>query len=158
MIISNMLETPHVAVGVAIATKIGNPFLAIPLSLASHFVLERVPHWNPHLNTETEKYGKPTKKSTIIAAVDSTLALAGGSFIALSALPNTTQMITIFACCFASVLPDVLEAPYFFLNIRPPILKRWIKFQKSIQVDASFLPGILTQIAVITASLYWIFT
>lgn len=50
-----MLETPHVLIGAAIATKVGNPFLAIPLAFASHFVLETVPHWNPHLNTETKK-------------------------------------------------------------------------------------------------------
>ena len=47
-----MLETPHVAVGAAIAASIPNPLIAIPLAFASHFALELVPHWNPHLNTE----------------------------------------------------------------------------------------------------------
>ncbi|MFH1971517.1 MAG: hypothetical protein ABIJ05_04005, partial [Patescibacteria group bacterium] len=60
-----MLETPHIIVGAAIASKITNPLLSIPISFVSHFVLEKVPHWNPHLNSETEKYGKPTKKSTM---------------------------------------------------------------------------------------------
>jgi len=47
-----VLETPHVVVGAAIATKIANPFISLPLAFASHFLLEKVPHWNPHLNTE----------------------------------------------------------------------------------------------------------
>jgi hypothetical protein len=57
-LILNVLETPHVVVGAAIATKVANPALAIPLAFASHFVLEKIPHWNPHLNTELKKFGR----------------------------------------------------------------------------------------------------
>jgi len=150
-----MLETPHVAVGVAIATKIPNPLLAIPLALMSHFILEKVPHWNPHLNSETEKYGKPTRQSTIITAIDSTLALVTGSYFAFRALPDIGHAATILAACFFSVLPDVVEAPYFFLNYRKKIIKRWILWQKSIQVDWPVLPGLLTQLAVVLAAIYF---
>ncbi len=151
-----MLETPHVFVGAVIASKIPNPLIAIPLAFASHFILETVPHWNPHLNTETEKFGKPTKKSTIITIVDSTVALVSGSLIAWQALPNTNQAILILACCLASVLPDLLEAPYFFLKIRTAWVKKWIKFQKSLQNDTSFYWGFLTQTATILAAVLWL--
>ena len=63
-----MLETPHVAVGAAIAVAIPNPYLAIPLALASHMILDHTPHWNPHFYTETKKFGKPTQKSTVFAS------------------------------------------------------------------------------------------
>ena len=53
-----MLETPHVIVGAAIAYKVVNPALALPLALGSHFILDITPHWNPHLSTETKKFGK----------------------------------------------------------------------------------------------------
>ena len=153
-----MLETPHVVVGAAIASKIANPFLSIPISFVSHFVLEKVPHWNPHLNTETEKYGKPTKKSTIIAALDITTSLVIGSLIAYKAYPNTAQSINILACCLMASLPDIVEGPYFFLGYRNKILKKWIEWQKSIQIDTKFIPGVISQLTTIFASLYWIFS
>ena len=151
-----MLETPHVFIGAAIAAKIPNPLIAIPLAFASHFILEMVPHWNPHLNSETEKYGQPTKRSTVITAIDSTLALASGSFIAYQALPNVGQAILVLVCSFASVLPDVMEGPYFFLKIRTAWIKKWIAFQKSIQSDTTPFWGLLTQTLVILAAILWL--
>jgi hypothetical protein len=151
-----MLETPHVFLGAAIASKIPNPFISIPLSFASHFILEKVPHWNPHLNTETQKYGYPTRKSIIITTADSTFALLSGSFIAYQALPNQALSLTILASCLASILPDLIEAPYFFLRIRNKYIARWIDFQKSLQVDTTPVWGALTQVAVIIAAIFWI--
>lgn len=152
-----MLETPHALLGAAIAVKLGNPALSIPLAFASHFILERVPHWNPHLNYETDKYGKPTKKSTIIVIIDSSLALALGSAIALTQAPNTTMVIGTLLSAFSAVLPDLIEAPYFFLNMRNnKYIKRWIKFQKGIQVNAPPFWGLLTQVLTILAVFLWI--
>ena len=151
-----MLETPHVFIGAAIASKIPNPLIAIPLAFASHFVLEMVPHWNPHLNSETEKYGQPTKRSTVITTIDSFTALISGSVIAWQAMPNLNQAVLILACSFASVLPDVLEGPYFFLKVRTPLIKKWIAFQKSIQSDTTPFWGLLTQAATILAVIFWL--
>ena len=152
-----MLETPHVIVGAAIATKVVHPALAIPLAFGSHFLLEKIPHWNPHLNTETEKYGKPTRRSTQIVILDTTLALAAGFFIASRALPNTAHAVTILTACFVASLPDIVEGPYFFLNMRHELIKKWIKFQKSIQLDTDIVPGLLTQVITIVAAFWWIF-
>ncbi len=151
------METPHAIVGAAIATKVVHPALAIPLAFASHFILEKIPHWNPHLNTETEKYGAPTKRSTQIVIFDASLAFVSGSLLAYRALPNTALAATILISCFASVLPDVVEGPYFFLKVRNETIKRWIKFQKSLQVDTDIVPGLLTQFAVVAVALGWIF-
>lgn len=151
-----MLETPHVAVAAAIATKIPNPFLAIPLAFASHFVLETVPHWNPHIVTETKKYGSPTQKSITIIAIDVTLALVTGGLIAWDALPDRGHAMTILAASFASVLPDLIESPYFFLHMRNNFLKSWINFQKSLQNDIQPFWGIITQLATIGAAILWL--
>lgn len=156
LLLLRMLETPHVFIGAAIATKIPNPFIAIPLAFASHFLLEMVPHWNPHLNSEMQKYGQPTRKSTVITAVDSTLALASGSFIAFEALPNIGMAVLVLACSFAAVLPDVMEGPYFFLKMRTPWIKKWIAFQKSLQSDTTAFWGLLTQTLVIIATVFWL--
>jgi len=151
-----MLETPHALLGAAIAVKLGNPLLSIPIAFASHFVLEKVPHWNPHLYYETDKYGKPTKNSTIIVVIDSSLALILGSAIAFRQ-PNMLMVVNVFLSSFAAVLPDLIEAPYFFLNVRNnEHIKRWIKFQKSIQVDAPPFWGLLTQVITIAAVFLWL--
>lgn len=151
-----MLETPHVFIGAVIASKIPNPFIAIPLAFASHFIMEMIPHWNPHLNSETEKFGKPTRRSTAITAIDSTLALVSGSFMAYQALPNVGQAILILACSFAAVLPDVMEGPYFFLRMRTTWIKKWIAFQKSLQNDTTAFWGLLTQLITIAAVIFWL--
>jgi len=154
---NTVLETPHVIVGAAIATKVANPALALPLALGSHFVLEKIPHWNPHLNTETKKYGKPTQQTTIIVILDSSIALISGLFIASQVLPDINHTLTIVAACFFASLPDIVEGPYFFLNMRSKIIKRWIMFQKSLQSDTDIIPGLFTQSLVIITALYWIF-
>lgn len=152
-----MLETPHVVVGAAIATKVANPLLAIPLAFSSHFILEAIPHWNPHINTEMKKQGKVSINSKKIIAVDVGLSLISGFYIA-SLAPNTTQSVVILLACFAAVIPDLIEAPYFFGGKKIKfIIERWIPFKKSLQVDTGIVPGLLTQIAVILVSFYWIF-
>jgi hypothetical protein len=153
-----VLETPHVIVGAAIATHVVNPALAIPLAFASHFILEKVPHWNPHLNSETEKYGRPSKQSTYIVIADVITSLALGGYVASRAIPDWGHTATILAACFAAVLPDILEGPYFFLNMRSEIIKKWIKFQKSIQVDIPIIPGLITQVITVLLAFWWIFS
>lgn len=151
-----MLETPHVIVGAAIATKVANPALALPLAFASHFLLEKVPHWNPHLNTETEKFGRPTKNTTVIVFIDSAVALATGLYIASRALPNSAHAMTIVLACLLAALPDLIEAPHFFLGIRNGFIKKWMRWQKSMQVDAEIIPGLLTQAVTVIAAFWWI--
>jgi hypothetical protein len=151
-----MLETPHVIVGAAIATKVVSPALAIPLALASHFVLEKVPHWNPHLNTEKKKFGKVTPRSTKIVLVDIVASTAAALFLASRALPDSGHALTILACGFVAALPDIIEGPYFFLNSKSKFIEKWVAFQKSLQVDVSLLPGLATQALTIIAAFLWV--
>ena len=126
-----MLETPHVVVAAAIAVNVANPAFAIPLTLGSHFVLEKVPHWNPHLNTELKKFGKVSAQSTNIVIIDSILALTFGSLVAYMMLPNVGLALTVLLACLASVVPDLIEAPYYFLHKNSDFIdKKWIHFKK----------------------------
>lgn len=145
-------------VGAAIATAVANPALALPLALGSHFVLDKIPHWNPHLLTETKKYGKPTGKSTLIVAADVSASLVVSLSIASLTLPDNIKALTILAACFLAILPDVVEGPYFFLNIRPKFIEKWINFQRAFQINTSFVPGVLTQVVTVAVSLWWILT
>ena len=158
IIFVTVLETPHTLVGAAIASKIPNPYIALPLALISHLVLEKVPHWNPHLNTEKSKFGKVTPRSFKIIVIDASIALISGTLIASQKLPNYSSAAVVMAACFFSVLPDLVEAPYFFLNWDNKYTQKWIAFQKSIQSDAGVKLGLATQVVFSLAALYWIYS
>ncbi|MDO8503416.1 MAG: hypothetical protein Q7S60_01870 [bacterium] len=152
-----MIELPHTIVGAALAAKIGNPALALPLALASHFVLDMLPHWNPHLRTEKRTLGDIRPKTKRIVMIDVVVSIVVGVAIATTVLPDTKHFIVVLLGAFLAVLPDVLEGPYFFFNQRNKVVSRLLDFQKSLQFDVSFLPGVLTQIILSFAALWWIF-
>lgn len=152
-----MLELPHTVVGAAIAAKVGNPALALPLALASHFALDLLPHWNPHLNTELKSFGRVTQKTTLFVATDVVLSLAGGLLIASTVLPDQNHFVIVILGAFMGVLPDAIEAPHFFLGARWAPVERLLRFQKSIQNDAPPFLGILTQVLLLGAVFAWVF-
>lgn len=145
-----MLETPHVALGVAIAVAIPNPLISVPLAFASHFLLDMVPHWNPHINTEMKKYGRLTNRTLIIIGLDLALALALTIFVG-------RNNIGVYLASFASILPDVAEGPYFLFGLRSKYLNAILRFQRSIQGNANIFWGLLTQVIVLVACFYWTF-
>jgi hypothetical protein len=149
-----MLETPHIAVGAVIAKLIPNPFVAVPLSFASHFILDMTPHWNPHLNTEIKKYGKLTNSTLLIIAIDLAGAIILAHFLSYKSLPNSSLALNILLCSFTSILPDIVEGPYFLFGYKNKYLSFWINLQKRIQVDANVFWGSITQILVILCSFY----
>ena len=152
-----MLETPHVAVGAAIALKVGNPYLALPLAFASHFVLDKVPHWNPHTYTETTNGG--LKKQTIVFAItDITLSAAIGLGLAYTQLPDTTSALIILAGGILGVLPDVVKYPFFLIRTtQKGLYKKYVDFEHSLQVEVGFYTGMLVQLLVTVASIWWFF-
>lgn len=154
-----MFETPHVFVGAAIATKIANPALSIPLALASHFILDQVPHWNPHTFTETMKNGGPKKNTLIAIGVDIAVSAVVLLYFTSSAMPDTNLAFNIFACSIASILPDISKYPYFLIKkTRKGLYDKWVRFERSLQVETdNVLWGLLTQFAVSLAALWWIF-
>jgi len=152
-----MLETPHIAVGIAIATKFPNPWIAIPLSFASHFILDKIPHWNPHLYTETQKNGHPSAKSSTFAILDIGTAFVLGSTFAYKSLPDRHMAMLILACSFASVLADVIKYPYYYFHWRQKWLVAWVKYERSLQIDTkSMFWGLLNQGLVIAAAIWWV--
>lgn len=148
-----MLETPHVALGAAIAVAVPNPLISIPLAIASHFLLDMTPHWNPHLNTEMKKYGKLTNTTLSVIGLD--LACAVILTGLLYKLGGNNSNILMGA--FAGILPDVVEGPYFLFGLKNKYIKIWIDFQKRVQTDANMFWGLLTQIITLGATLYWFF-
>lgn len=152
-----MLETPHVALGAAIAVAIPNPLISIPLAFASHFLLDMTPHWNPHLNTEIKKYGRLTNQTLLIIGFDVACAALLTAFLAYRVLPDQSLFTNILLSSFAAILPDIVEGPYFLLGFKNKYLMWWLKTQKAIQADANVFWGLTTQVLMMIATLYWIF-
>ena len=153
-----MLELPHTIVGATIATKIGNPYLALPFALISNLLIDLLPHWNPHIYTEMNHNGKVSPKSKRIVIVDSSLALITGLLLALRFYPNLGKVAVILAGCFLAVLFDVLEAPYFFLGSKNKYILKLISIQRRFQWNVSPIPGILSQIILIGICFFFLFT
>ncbi|MBI4029189.1 MAG: hypothetical protein HY376_02390 [Candidatus Blackburnbacteria bacterium] len=151
-----MIELPHAVVGAAIAYKVGNPALALPLAFLSHFALDLVPHWNPHLNREMKEYGHVTKRTKRIIFVDVIVSLLAGGYIASLAYPDIGRALVILLGAFMGVLPDVAEAPFFFFKSKNSFLKRLIGFQSKVQFNAPFWPGIISQILLLAATFLWV--
>lgn len=152
-----MLELPHTIVGATIATKIGNPLLALPLALISNLLVDLLPHWNPHIYTEMNHDGKVSQKSKKIIIIDSSLALIVGVLLATRFYPDLVKMAIILAGCFLAVFFDVLEAPYFFLGSKNKYILKLISFQRRLQCNVSPIPGLLSQVVLILVCLLILF-
>ncbi|MBI2007207.1 MAG: hypothetical protein HYS83_00660 [Candidatus Blackburnbacteria bacterium] len=151
-----MIELPHTIVGAAIAVKVGNPALALPLALASHFVLDPIPHWNPHLYTELKKDGRVSKNSKLFMVGDVLLSLAAGLFIAFQMLPNIALFITVILGAFVAVFPDVIKAPFYLFGVKNPLLVRYVNAERSIQGETNIPAfGLFTQLLVVVAGFWW---
>lgn len=150
-----MLELPHTLVGITLATKIPNPLIALPLAFISGFLLDMLPHWNPHLYTEMTRDGKVSRRSTLICFADSGLALIFGLFFAFRFWPDWPRVVVILAGCFLAALPDLIEAPYFFLGIKNNVILKFIHFQRKLQWNVPFVPGVLSQV-VLLGICFWL--
>lgn len=144
-----MLSVSHAATGALIATKVGNPLLAVPLILASHYAEDAVAHWD--VGTGLSKGLKSPATAFRGEIVD--LVLAGIIVLVMFPLPlrstvyNLQSLAPIWGAFFG-LLPDFLEAPRNFLRCEP----RWLKpinafharFHHSIpRVAAGLAPQIL---------------
>lgn len=107
-----MLLAPHALVGAAIAATVPNPILGLLLAFLSHFLLDRVPHWEysiePLKNIKSKGilYCLP-----ILRRVFADLFIGGILIIASSAIGGEFSPVT-FIGGFFGILPDGMTALY----------------------------------------------
>lgn len=141
-----MLSIAHGATGALIASKIPNPFISIPLIIISHYVEDRVPHWDVG-------QGLTRKKKSKMAAFleelffDFPLSILFVYFVFQVGNPLDWR---VWLGWFVGLLPDFLEFPYLFLNMKffpikqLAVLHGWVH-----RSTPQKLWGILPQILVI---------
>lgn len=141
-----MLSIAHGATGALIASKIPNPFISIPLIIASHFLEDRVPHWDVGTGITG---GRKSKRDAFIQELffDFPLSAILVFFIFQAGRPFYAEA---WLGWFIGLLPDFIEFPYVFLNMRNTPLKLFAKFHAYVHRSTpnKFL-GLLPQILVI---------
>jgi len=141
-----MLEFAHALTGGIIAYKISSPAVSLPLAFFSHFLLDLLPHWNPSLTKEKQKFHQIRPKIFFFVLADCLFGLFLGLFLAFKSLPSTTKALTVIFGCFFGILPDLVESPYYFLNLNHPLFQKIINFQSKRQFNTTPFWGILFQV------------
>jgi len=137
-----MLSIAHGSTGALIASKIPNPFISFPIILASHFLEDRIPHWDVGQGL-TE--GKKRKLDAFLQELFFDFPL---SIIIVYALFQIGRPFDwhIWFGWFVGLLPDIVEFPYLFLRIRGKYINRFASFHNSFhQSTPSKFWGLLPQ-------------
>jgi len=103
-----MLATPHLLVGAAIGKAVRRPWLALPAAVASHFLLDCVPHLDTH-GLFGIKGGPVTRAETAGAAVDTVV----GAALVIWLTRRQSRRALLLWCAFAGAAVDL------FYNVPP---------------------------------------
>ena len=150
-----MMAMAHTLVAGAIGVSVQDPILAPTLSLASHFLLDSIPHWDFGAD-----WRKRTKLTTgVFALFDTFFGLA----IAYILYHTSVPLFILLSSLILSLLPDWLEAPWYIFFADPKrigskahasILEKvcygFYKLTNFAHAKAPFPWGFITQIATVT--------
>ncbi len=144
-----MTSTAHALIGTVIAAKVGNPALAIPIALASHFLADSVPHW------DTAYHRRQKSKTRLITT--SLIDLVFGFILAWALIVflfPSTNLAYAFIIIIASQLPDWLTVPYLFLNFNFPPFSTMYKIQKKFDTHLGLPWGFTNQVVVVVVLVF----
>lgn len=139
-----MTATGHALIGTIIAAKVGNPALAIPIAIGSHFLADSLPHWD----TGTNRKLKSRKAFFTETMLDVLLGFVLSWLLIVWIFPSTS-LIYAFLIIIMAQLPDWLTAPYLFFNLNFFPFKNIYHFQKIFDNKLDRPWGVINQVAVI---------
>jgi len=141
-----MLSISHTLTGAFIASKLGSPVLYIPLTLASHYLED----WIPHKDVGTGLSTGRRKKSTAIILEFGELAV---SFILLYLFfqyGHAEIRWPIWIAAFVALVPDFLEAPRNFLHWEPAFFRPFNDFHHMFHHSTmNWVVGLLPQVLLV---------
>jgi len=143
-----MLLTPHTIAGIAIATAIPDPYIAVPVAFGMHFLGDLVPHWDYCYESSD---GKMDKLYPMKIMLDMSIGIGIGLFFTfyfLWVMKNPIMAANIFLCGIASVLPDAITGPAIFNENASGLPKFMHRIQHIVHFKAKLPWGILTQVLV----------
>ncbi len=145
-----MLITPHAVTGAAIGVRLKHPLKVIPVAMASHFLLDTIPHWQ-----ETLYPYRPHITTWIRVPIDLLLAVLGVAWIARRGKRHGRGLATAAVVgALAGTLPDLdALACANPLLLRNGFLKRYFSWHCGIQDETAHGWGLAPQIAVAVLAL-----
>lgn len=144
-----MLSITHATTGALITSKIPNPAISIPLTLATHYLQDYIPHWDLGQGLTN---GCKDKKSAFFQEllIDLPLSIILVYFFFQHSQPFSPLP---WLGWFFGLLPDFLEFPYLFLNIKTWPLEPLANFHSRFHHSTTKkLLGLLPQLAIIIAA------
>lgn len=145
-----MTATGHALIGTVIAAKIGNPTLAIPIAIASHFLADALPHWDTGTNKKTK-----TKRAFLFESAFDVLFGFVLSWLLIVWIFPATNLSYAFLMIIMAQLPDWLTAPYLFFNMKFFPFSNAYHFQKKFDTTLGLPWGFINQVAVILALIFF---
>ncbi|MDO8503945.1 MAG: hypothetical protein Q7S60_04645 [bacterium] len=145
-----MLATPHLLSGAAIVTIVPNPVVSLPLAFASHFILDKIPHWQ-----ETLAPYELNNKTWVRMPIDLLLGLGLLWWVTKTVGGNGIMWLG----ALVALVPDA-DSVFYARPLREvlqqPLARSWFSFHERIQRETDKWWGLLPQIAVVLLSLFFI--
>ena len=141
-----MTATGHALIGTVIAAKVGNPVLAIPIALASHFIADALPHWD----TGTNRKLKSRRTFFIESVIDVLVGFVLSWLLIVWVFP-ATNISYAFLIIIMAQLPDWLTAPYLFFDLNFFPFSNIYHFQKKFDNRLDTPWGVINQTVAVVA-------
>lgn len=157
-----MLITPHAITGAVIGAEISNPYLVVLLALASHFVLDMLPHYDIGTAHYDEKKVKFNWKDWTLLIGDGVLAVVLIWIAFNGSHGNWNILIGAVAGIFPDILDDFLRVSFtggkltFNFEKKIPIITQLHAFHERIHFKLKpkyWYWGVLTQVLVIVGGM-----
>jgi len=154
-----MILASHIIISGILASKTQNYFLAALIGLASHYVLDAIPHWD-YLSDEFEPRTK-TEKGFIkrrafwqeMIKITADILAGFGLLVLLAFLDKDANIAPLIISAFFGILPDAAQFLYWLTSWK------FLKWNSDLQeffhhlirkkINPGFQPGIMTQIVTI---------
>jgi len=157
-----MIFAPHIVIGAAIGAKTQNLGLIIILGLLSHWILDRIPHWDYDISKNVGDFRSGNKNKGLLGLSFKIFAdgIIGFLIILIPIiyyhLFNFKSLLFIFLGIFFSVLPDIVLGLILLFSSNG-FLKKYFEFHNKYlhnkKEGTPTLFRILMQILITTFSL-----
>ncbi len=150
-----MTATVHALVGASIATMIPNPVVALPIIFISHFLLDKIPHWDPLTNKANKTFNRILTEIGLDYLVSYLLVI-----VIFGAIFHNQNLPYLLVAAFVSQLPDTLEGPYILTKKHFPVFYQLYQVQHwfhdvwfNARLKAPW--GVVTQVVVAILFIVW---
>ena len=144
-----MTATGHALIGTVIAAKIGNPALAIPIAIASHYLCDALPHWD----TGYAREHKPKQRFVLESMADVMLGFILSAALIFFVFPGTNYLYA-FLIILMAQLPDWTNVPYLFLDWDFPPFSWSYELGKKFDTSIGLPWGLVNQVVVVVALIF----